>query len=114
MSILNSIIFGQYYGNRRAEQEKKRIGMAQAANNHKGSIFNFRTIAILLLDKFDSVTIDDVRKLADLRGIKYTTGNWMGSVFHDKYFEWTGLMVPATHYGSRGRMIKVWRKRSNG
>lgn len=91
-------------GSSRDEQRKKREGMEISASNNAESLTAFRAIARNI---HGEVTIDDVRDMADNMGIPYTPGNWLGSVFKDGW-EWTGKVVPSTHVGSHGRMVKVW------
>lgn len=92
------------------EDIKKQQGMKQAANHHNDILLHFQSLALLLSIYYESVTVDDVRKLATLRGIEFTPGNWMGSVFSGKDWIWTGEMRKAKHVGSRSRMIKVWKR----
>lgn len=93
------------------EQDKKREGMERAARHYPQELLIFRELARELSLTFPEVTIDDVRKLADLRGHVYSPGNWMGSVFLSHEWLWLGRVVPTTHIGGRSRMIKVWRRK---
>lgn len=93
------------------EQEKKQIGMKRSAGKHIELLSCFRTIAEILSTKISEVTIDDVRKEADLRGIKYDPKDsaWMGSVFRG--WSWTGRVKESVHLGSHGRLIRIWKKK---
>ena len=92
------------------EQEAKQIGMNFAAEKHRVILDTFRRIAMHFVVK-DTVDIDDVRRVAEELGYSYEPGNWLGSVFTTKEWEWTGEVKASTHPGSHGRMIKVWRRR---
>ena len=90
------------------EQEAKQIGMDFAAQKHSEILDTFRLLARTLGRFTDVVTIDDVREEADSKGIKYTSSNWMGSVFSGNEWECVGFTV-ARHPKSHGRIIRQWR-----
>ena len=54
------------------------------------------------------VTIDDVRAMMEIPAGASNGSNWIGSVFRDKRFVWTGEMVQSTLSSNHARMIKVW------
>lgn len=93
------------------EMEKKEVGMKLAADRCPEMLSLFRTIANILADTFPEQTIDDVRKYADLKGIKYIPGPWIGSVYKGDKWETDGRTVPATHVGSHGRRVLVWHRK---
>ena len=93
------------------EYKKKRTGMKRAVAKNPEILSLFRTMALILADNFPVVTIDDVRKYADMKNVQYVPGNWMGSIFTGDGWEWTGEVKPSTHEGSHGRLVKVWRRK---
>ena len=54
------------------------------------------------------VTIDDVRRPANVPAGQTNGQNWIGSVFKDKRFLWTGRMKKSEIPSNHGRMIRVW------
>jgi hypothetical protein len=106
------ILFREMDAHFPSEQKKKELGMAKAASNNNHMLVHFRSLAFLLLATPSEISIDDVRAYADKIGFQYIPGNWCGSVFNTKDFEWTGKMKKAEHVGSHGRLVKTWRRRS--
>jgi hypothetical protein len=92
-----------------AELYAKAKGMSLAENNNRPMVELFRAIALEIIA--EEVTIDDVRNSAYWRNISYEPGNWLGSIFTKKDWEWTGKVKASTHAGSHGRMVKIWRRK---
>lgn len=93
-----------------SEQSKKRIGMKIAADNNAEILETFRNIAKHQASIKGIISIDDVRKGAEINGVEYHPGAWVGSVF--KGDEWVCVgVVAATHEGSHGRLVRTWRRK---
>lgn len=92
-----------------SEQTKKREGMKQAADHNPLMLEVFRRIALDEAFIKGAITIDDVRAGAEKRGIDFSSGNWIGSVFtKNGGWRWIGEVKASTHEGAHGRMIKKW------
>jgi hypothetical protein len=82
-------------------------GIELAAKNRDGAIAVARDIAVKHILKYGEVSADDVYK-------KYMEthdewlGNAAGKIFHYKYFEWTGKMVPSQRPSRHGNLVRVW------
>jgi hypothetical protein len=89
------------------ELDKKNSGMTLAAGNNAIILAKFRDIAERLGRTFVNVTIDNIREDAENAFIPYEPGNWMGSVFKGPNWKCVGFRI-STHYGSHGRIVRVW------
>ena len=96
-----------------SERAKKEAGMLRAANANGDMLAIFRSIAVRLSCDNRQISIDDVRKEAERVGIKYTPGNYLGSIFKGAHWDCCGFK-PSTHAGSHGRMVRVWRIKQDG
>ena len=70
------------------ELEKKTEGMRRAAGKNAEILQRFRDIALDIM--LPEITIDDIRAVADRRSYQYTPSNWLGNVFTDGNWTWTG------------------------
>ena len=96
------------------ERQKKSNGMKQAATKHAVKLAQLRELADILATRFPRVNIEDVRKLAQIRGIEIDPKDskaYMGSVF--KGWQWDGTYTECKHLGSHGRPVKNWKKKSD-
>lgn len=93
-----------------SEQAKKERGKAVAAAKNNPMLETFQQVARALGRERGAVNIDDVRAEVERRGIEYTPGNWMGSIFPASEWLPAGTMT-STHRGGHGRLIRVWRLR---
>ncbi len=89
------------------EQEKKRRGMDLAAGKNDALLQLFRKMAIALSKDGEPVSIEDVRAIAEVEGLEYTPGNWMGSVFKGDNWKPYGW-IPCRHRESHGRHVRTW------
>ena len=91
------------------KHSEKDRGKALAASTHAGWLEAFRRLAEELGRDGAEVSINDVRQLAEARGMGYEPGNWMGSVFD---LGWRPVRwEPAQHRDGHGRPVRVWVRR---
>jgi hypothetical protein len=89
-------------------EANKREGMSHAALAGSGNLEIARVIAANIAWANNGlVTMDDVGKVLDARGIE--VGPWAGSVFKGASWEFTGSRVRSTRTSNNGRELKVWR-----
>ena len=87
----------------------KEIGMALAAENNKMLLLISREVAEKIAKEKGKVTSDDVRLYLNLRpSAKRDSNNWMGSIFRDRRFTWTGEYVRSKLPLNDAAPIKVW------
>lgn len=87
----------------------KEIGMALAAENNKMLLLISREVAEKIAKEKGKVTSDDVRLYLNLRpSAKRDSNNWMGSIFRDRRFTWTGEYVRSKLPLNHAAPIKVW------
>jgi hypothetical protein len=90
--------------------ELKKLGMALAANNNTMLLKISRNAAERIALERGVVTSDDVRVHLNLRpNAKRDSNNWMGSIFRDKRFVWTGHYINSKLPLNHAAPIKVWR-----
>lgn len=83
-------------------------GMAMAALTQSELLAEARDEAVRIARAQGYVTIDDVRRAAHVPPGTTNGQNWIGSVFKDKRFVWTGRMKKSEIPSNHGRMIRVW------
>ena len=94
-----------------SEQEKKDNGMKLAANSNKLFLLKAREYAFTVACRHpeSEVDVETVRQeFMRISGIRIT-GNWLGSLFKDGRFEFTGKWRKAEHQGSHARVTRIWR-----
>jgi len=94
-----------------SEQEKKEEGMKLSSNSNKLFLMKAREYAFAVACRHpeSEVDVETVRQeFMRISGIRIT-GNWLGSLFRDGRFEFTGRWEQATHEGSHARFIRIWR-----
>lgn len=85
--------------------EAKETGMKLAAERNAVSLRAARAIAVYIAEEKGEVSMNDVReRLPDL-----PSGNYLGSVFKGKDWEFTGRWIEAKHESSHARSVRVWR-----
>jgi hypothetical protein len=84
-------------------------GMASAARPQVQRLELARSAAADIARERGSVTTDEVRMQLGLTPGRSNEQNWMGSIFRDERFEWSGEVVLSKIPASHARMIKVWR-----
>lgn len=94
-----------------AESEARDLGLELAAAHGQPLTKLAQIIAARLARKKGVVTIEDVRKELDRRVPGWEPGNWMGSVFAGRRWQWTGRMVKTRHKNGHGRAVREWRLR---
>ena len=94
-----------------SEQEKKDDGMKLAANANKLFLLKAREYAFAIACRHpdSEVDVETVREeFMRISGIRIT-GCWLGSLFKDGRFEFTGKWKQETHQGSHARVTRIWR-----
>jgi hypothetical protein len=86
----------------------KARGKAVAADRNPEMLQTFRRLARELALEAGEVCIDDVRARAELLGIRYEPGNWIGSVFNEPGWQFVRYRR-ATHASAHARPVGVWR-----
>jgi len=89
--------------------EEKRKGQALASMDRTELLEHSRNIAVMLCIRDGETNSDVVRRTVNLPPIGSNRQNWIGAIFNDKRFEWTGQVVPSTIKRNHGALIKVWR-----
>jgi len=87
----------------------KSHGMRKAAEAAPDLLSEARDVAAAIARERGTVTIDDVRAQMGIGPGKQNGANWLGSVFRDARFAWTGQFVKARLSTSHSRMVRVWR-----
>ena len=85
------------------------LGMERAANKRQDLLAEWREQAVFICEAVGVCTTDDLRRHFGAKAMGINKQNWMGSIFRDSRFEWTGRMQPSRIPGNHARMIKVWR-----
>ena len=86
----------------------KARGKTLAADRNPEMLQTFRRLARELALEAGEVCIDDVRARAELLGIRYESGNWIGSVFSEPGWQFVRYRR-ATHASAHARPVGVWR-----
>jgi hypothetical protein len=90
--------------------ELREEGMAQAATNRQEMLELSRDVAEEIARSNGVVTSDDVRYRLNLApSNNLCSQNWMGSMFRDPRFTWTGDYVNSKIRRNHARPIRVWR-----
>jgi len=90
--------------------ELREEGMARAATNRQEMLELSRDVAEEIARSNGVVTSDDVRYHLNLApSNKQSSQNWMGSMFRDPRFTWTGDYVNSKIRRNHARPIRVWR-----
>ena len=55
------------------------------------------------------VTSDDVRQALNIVPGRANGANWIGSIFRDKRFEWTGRVISSKIPKNHAALIKIWK-----
>lgn len=96
-----------------AAREQRDLGMARAAaaGNNKALLAISREVAEEIAAKKGTVTCEDVRAALTLvpQHHRRDSQNWMGSMFKDRRFEWTGEYVTCRIPCNHANRHKVWR-----
>ena len=95
--------------NLRSGRSLRDEGMDRAANKRQDLLAEWRDLAVLICETVGVCTTDDLRRHFGAKAMGINEQNWMGSIFRDSRFEWTGRMQPSRIPGNHARMIKVWR-----
>ena len=90
----------------KADRDK---GMKLAAWGRADILNEARAMAKMICISKGSCTIDDVRVKLDITSLKSNQQNWLGSVFRDPQFLWTGEYRQSAIPSNHARPIKVWR-----
>ena len=94
------------------EQAKKNrdVGMALAADR-SDLLGEWRRIALeVALKRADRrISIDDVGREVQKRGLSNTLGNAAGSLFKERHWHFTGDRINSKKISSHAREIKVWK-----
>jgi hypothetical protein len=91
------------------EIKAKDRGMRIAAENNAGLLEQTRKLAHIIGQRMkEGITIENVRDALEFQGIKFTPGNWMGSIFKSKAWEKVGYRQ-STHKDGHARIVSVWR-----
>ena len=83
-------------------------GMAIAALNRAEFLAETRDEAVRIARAQGYVTIDDVRRAVHVPPGTTNSQNWIGSVFKDRRFAWTGRMKKSEIPSNHGRLIRIW------
>lgn len=97
-----------------AARELRDKGMTLAANNNRELLELAREVAITIAEHDPDGECDANRVgvvLTELYGVE-EFGNWMGSVFKQKWWEFTGRRVQAKRKSRHGNEIRIWRLNS--
>ena len=94
--------------NLRSGRSLRDAGMDRAANRRQDLLAEWREEAVLICETVGVCTTDDLRRHFGAKAMGINKQNWMGSIFRDSRFEWTGRMQPSRIPGNHARMIKVW------
>lgn len=88
--------------------------MGLSASKNKESLEIARALAIYHANIHDGTcSIEDVRRWANLKRINVDfSGNWVGSIFKQKHWEYVG-MVQSVHSGGHARRVCLWRLRGD-
>lgn len=97
------------------EDEKKLAGMTEAAEHGEELLILAQRAAAQFAANNPSglCTVDDVRDLLKRQGYSFAFGNWAGSIFRAREWEYSGSVL-SRHVGSHARRISVWRLRKQG
>ena len=94
--------------------ELREMGMALAAGNNARALEIARDVAVGIAQEQGTVTSDDVRYRLNLRPSNIRDSqNWMGSIFRDRRFVWTGRRIKSRIARNHAAEIKVWALRGN-
>lgn len=88
-------------------QQLKLDGLERVESNNKQFVRDFRSLAVSLAQCNETVTSDDLRKIADKIDVQPKHPNAWGSIFRSKLFTPVGFTqseIPSCH----GRTIRVW------
>ena len=89
--------------------ELKKKGQALASMNRTELLEHSRKIAVMLCIRDGQTTSDVVRRAVNLPPLGSNQQNWLGALFNDARFDWTGEFTRSTIRKNHGRLIKVWR-----
>ena len=90
--------------------ELREEGMARAATNQQEMLELSRDVAEEIARSNGVVTSDDVRYRLNLApSNNLCSQNWMGSMFRDPRFTWTGDYVNSKIRRNHAAPIKVWK-----
>jgi len=88
---------------------RKDVGKSAAALARSALLEVARSCALAIARKQATVTADDVARMMDAEGMKYSDlGNAAGSIFDDA-FCWTGEVTRSARPSTHGRIVRVWR-----
>ena len=84
-------------------------GMNLAAMNNKEKLEAAREVAVEIAREKGEVTSDDVRYHLNLKpSDRRDSQNWMGSIFRDRRFAYTGRRIKSKIARNHAAEIKVW------
>ena len=84
-------------------------GMNLAAMNNKEKLDIAREVAVEIAREKGEVTSDDVRYYLNLKpSNRRDSQNWMGSIFRDRRFSYTGRRIKSKIARNHAAEIKVW------
>ena len=84
-------------------------GMNLAAMNNKEKLEAAREVAVEIAREKGEVTSDDVRYRLNLKpSDRRDSQNWMGSIFRDRRFSYTGRRIKSKIARNHAAEIKVW------
>lgn len=93
-----------------SELLEKVVGMDLSASRNARFLALARSLAVYHAKMHDGYcSIEDVRRWANFKRISIDfTGNWVGSVFKGKNWEYAG-MVQSVHKGGHARRVIQWK-----